>query len=79
MDGAHGLMLLKQEVGKENIMVDMSSNPCRIMIQGGGSNCLGGLIEELQLYAKTNPSKEKPAQCVKTVCVPGSFGRDKQV
>jgi predicted RNA-binding Zn-ribbon protein involved in translation (DUF1610 family) len=48
MDGARGSVLLKQEVGEENVMLDVSSTPCKIVIRGGESarHCLLKLIGE---------------------------------
>jgi RNA recognition motif-containing protein len=48
VDGARGSMLLKQEVGEGNVMLDVSSNPCKIVIQGGEAarHCLKKLINE---------------------------------
>jgi len=48
VDGARGSMLLKQEVGEENVMLDVSSTPCRIVVRGGEAarHCLQKLIDE---------------------------------
>ena len=48
MDGARGSTLLKQEVGEENVMLDVSSTPCKIVVRGGESarHCLDKLIAE---------------------------------
>ena len=48
VDGARGSTLLKQEVGEENVMLDVSSIPCRIVVRGGESarHCLHKLIGE---------------------------------
>ena len=62
MDGAHRSTLFKWEVGKENIMVDVPSNPCRIMIQGGGSNRLSKLIEELLSTTALSKNKFKQGE-----------------
>ena len=37
MDGARGSTLLKQEVGEENVTLDVSSTPCKIVVRGGES------------------------------------------
>ena len=37
LDGARGSTLLKQEVGEGNVMLDVSSTPCKIVIRGGES------------------------------------------
>ena len=36
MDGARGSTLLKQEVGEEHVMLDVSSVPYKIVVRGGG-------------------------------------------
>jgi RNA recognition motif-containing protein len=48
MDGARGLEVLKQEVGEGNVMLNVSSVPCKIVIQGGEAarHCLRKLIDE---------------------------------
>ncbi|KAF9644031.1 hypothetical protein BDM02DRAFT_3190973 [Thelephora ganbajun] len=48
VDGARGATLLKQEVGEENVMLDVSSIPCKIVVRGGESarHCLHKLIDE---------------------------------
>ena len=48
VDGARGMALLKQEVGEENVTVDVSSTPCRIVVRGGelARHCLDRLIDE---------------------------------
>ena len=48
VDGARGSTLLKQEVGEENVMLDVSSIPCKIVVRGGESarHCLHKLIDE---------------------------------
>jgi RNA recognition motif-containing protein len=48
VDGARGSMLLKQEVGEGNVMLDVSSSPCKIVVQGGepARHCLKKLIDE---------------------------------
>ena len=48
VDGARGSTLLKQEVGEENVMLDVSSTPCKIAVRGGESarHCLNRLIGE---------------------------------
>jgi len=48
LDGARGSMLLKQEVGEENVMLDVSSTPCKIVVRGGEAarHCLNKLIDE---------------------------------
>jgi RNA recognition motif-containing protein len=48
VDGARGSELLKQEVGEGNVILDVSSIPCKIVIQGGESarHCLKKLIDE---------------------------------
>jgi hypothetical protein len=48
VDGARGSTLLKQEVGEENVMLDVSSTPCKIVVRGGESarHCLHKLIDE---------------------------------
>ena len=35
VDGARGSRLLKQEVGEENVTLDLSSTPCKIVVRGG--------------------------------------------
>ena len=35
VDGARGSTLLKQEVGEENVTLDVSSVPCKIIVRGG--------------------------------------------
>ena len=47
-DGARGSALLKQEVGEENVTLDVSSTPCKIIVRGGESarHCLKMLIDE---------------------------------
>ena len=48
MDGARGSTLLKQEVGEGNVMLDVSSIPCKIVVRGGESarHCLRKLVDE---------------------------------
>ena len=48
VDGARGSTLLKQEVGEENVMLDVSSIPCKIVVRGGESarHRLHKLIDE---------------------------------
>ena len=48
VDGARGSTLLKREVGEENVMLDVSSIPCKIVVRGGESarHCLNKLIDE---------------------------------
>ena len=48
VDGARGSTLLKQEVGEENVMLDVSSTPCKIAVRGGESarHCLNRLVGE---------------------------------
>ena len=48
VDGARGSTLLKQEVGEENVMLDVSSVPCRIVVRGGETarHFLQKLIDE---------------------------------
>lgn len=48
VDGARGSVLLKQEVGEDNVMVDVSSTPCKIVVRGGEAarHCLNKLIAE---------------------------------
>ena len=48
MDGARGSTILKQEVGEGNVMLDVSSIPCKIVIRGGESarHCLRKLVDE---------------------------------
>lgn len=48
VDGARGSTLLKQEVGEDNVMLDVSSSPCKIVVRGGESarHCLQRLIDE---------------------------------
>ena len=48
LDGARGSTLLKQEVGEENVMLDVSSTPCKIVVRGGESarHFLDKLIRE---------------------------------
>ena len=48
IDGARGSTLLKQEVGEENVMLNVSSTACKIIIRGGESarHCLRKLIDE---------------------------------
>jgi hypothetical protein len=48
VDGARGSTLLKQEVGEENVMLDVSSTSCKIIVRGGESarHCLHKLIDE---------------------------------
>jgi RNA recognition motif-containing protein len=48
VDGARGSELLKQEVGEGNVVLDVSSIPCKIVVQGGESarHCLKKLVEE---------------------------------
>jgi len=53
VDGARGSTLLKQEVGEENVMLDVSSIPCKIVVRGGESarHCLRKLIDESLSHA----------------------------
>ena len=48
VDGARGSTLLKQEVGEENVTLDVSSTSCKIIVRGGESarHCLHKLIDE---------------------------------
>ena len=48
LNGARGSTLLKQEVGEENVTLDMSPAHCKIIVRGGESarHCLNKLIEE---------------------------------
>jgi len=48
VDGARGSTLLKQEVGEENVMLDVSSVPCKIVVRGGepARHLLRKLIKE---------------------------------
>ena len=48
VDGARGSVLLKQEVGKENVMLNVSPSLCRIVVRGGepARHLLGQLIDE---------------------------------
>jgi len=48
VDGARGSTLLKQEVGEENVVLDVSSTPCKIVVRGGEPvrHLLGKLISE---------------------------------
>ena len=48
VDGARGSTLLKQEVGEDNVTLDVSSGTCKIIVRGGESarHCLHKLIDE---------------------------------
>jgi len=48
VDGARGSTLLKQEVGEENVMLDVSAVPCKIVVRGGepARHLLKKLIDE---------------------------------
>ena len=48
VDGARGSTLLKQEVGEENVMLDVSSTPYKIVVRGGerARHCLNRLVGE---------------------------------
>ena len=48
VDGARGSTLLKREVGEENVMLDVTSIPCKIAVRGGESarHFLNKLISE---------------------------------
>jgi len=47
-DGAHGSVLLKQEVGEENVILNVSPSLCKIVVRGGepARHLLGKLIGE---------------------------------
>ena len=53
VDGARGSTLLKEEVGEENVMLDVSSSPCKIVVCGGelARHCLHKLIDESLSHA----------------------------
>ena len=48
VNGARGSTLLKQEVGEENVTLDVSSTPCKIIVRGGelARHLLNRLISE---------------------------------
>lgn len=82
VDGARGSTLLKQEVGEENVMLDVSSIPCKIVVRGGESarHCLYKLIDESLSYAVRSQHKLKDGEtcpvCYDTIDQPYRLGCD---
>ena len=70
VDGARGSTLLKQEVGEENVMLDVSSTPCKIVVRGGESarHLLGKLIDESLSDAIRSQHQLKDAEETCPVC-----------
>lgn len=64
VDGARGSTLLKQEVGEENVTLDVSSVPCKIVVRGGESarHCLHKLIGESLSYAVRSQHQRKDGE-----------------
>ena len=70
VDGARGSNLLKQEVGEGNVMLDVSSVPCKIVVRGGESarHCLHKLIGESLSYAVRSQHQLKDGETCPVCC-----------
>ena len=70
VNGARGSTLLKQEVGEENVMLDVSSTPCKIVVRGGepARHFLGKLIDESLSDAIRSQHQLKDAEETCPVC-----------
>ena len=80
VDGARGSTLLKQEVGEENVMLDVSSIPCKIAVRGGelARHCLHKLIDESLSHAVRSQHQLKGGEtcpvCYDTIDQPYRLG-----
>ena len=70
MDGARGSTLLKEEVGEENVMLDVSSVPCKVVVRGGESarHCLDKLIRESLSHAVRSQHQLKDGETCPVCC-----------
>ena len=81
VDGARGSTLLKQEVGEENVVLDVSSTPCKIVVRGGEPvrHLLGKLIGEslsdaIRSQHQLNDAGETCPVCYDTIDQPYRLG-----
>ena len=77
VDGARGSTLLKQEAGEENVTLDVSSTPCKIVVRGGESarHLLKKLIHESLSDAIRSQHQLKDAEETCPVCYDPSTSR----
>ncbi|KAF9784959.1 hypothetical protein BJ322DRAFT_798599 [Thelephora terrestris] len=80
VDGARGSTLLKQEVGEENVTLDLSSSPCKIVVRGGESarHRLKKLIGESFSNARRSQNQLRDGEicpvCYDTIDEPDRLG-----